>query len=360
MKKLLLIIICLFSLSAFSQEKQIEIAPNSNISTQFTELDTFNLQFSFPCAAFIGEYGVNTNGIDYYVTQWLDDSIARYDNLGNVLETFTIPGVERVRDLAYDGQYYYGSPADFYFHVLDLDNKTLVNTINTPFSVRGMAYDPVENVLWATELWSPIFYKMDLQGNILTSFTPSGVTMDALSGLAIDNITAGGPFLWGFSQDSSGAMIVKYDITNQMQTGNMIDVSSLTTEPSYAGGLFISLLQLDNGPSIGGMIQNQLVFALDLAYANMLTGLEENIVLPELQIYPNPVVDELKINLSSIDRDYTCFIYNQTGQMIKEYLIEEGSAGTLNINTSTLTPGMYYVSINSDGLTVTKKFLKVD
>ena len=106
MKYLLLILTIFFSLNAYAQ-KGYEIAPNSNINSQTAaELDTFNLQFTFPCAAFIGEYGVNTNGADIYVTQWLDDSIARYDESGNVQELFTISGVEKTRDLAYDGQYY--------------------------------------------------------------------------------------------------------------------------------------------------------------------------------------------------------------------------------------------------------------
>jgi len=147
------------SINAFAQQDQIEISPFSNATHSTNSVkDSFNLLFSFPTIAFIGEYGVETDGSDVYVTQWLDDSIAKYDQAGNVLDEFVIPDVGRTRDLAWDGQYYYGSPNEFYFYVLDLDNKVLIDTIPTTFTIRGMAYDPVEDVLWASEHWSPMFY----------------------------------------------------------------------------------------------------------------------------------------------------------------------------------------------------------
>ena len=362
MKKLLLLLLSCITLSTFAQTSQDETAPDIKLSqNQFTELDSLNLQFSFPCAAFIGEYGVNTNGTDIYVSQWLNDSIARYDVTGNVIEKFVIPGVGHVRDMAFDGQYYYGSPNDFFFYVLDLDNKTLIDTVNVSFRIRGMAYDPVEDVLWASEHWTPMFYKMDKLGNILDSWYPSGVTMNSISGLSYDNVSAQGPFLWGFSQDSTMAMIVKYDIASQSQTGNMIDVSYLGTTPSIAGGLFIHDLPNDYGLVIGGMIQNQLVFALDLGYANTLVDIESHEVLPEIEIYPNPVVNMLNVNISSLDANYRCLIYNQAGQLIREYVLPQGDEGTLQINTSDLEAGMYFISINSNkGLSVTQKFVKAE
>jgi hypothetical protein len=359
MKNLVLILICLFGLSTFAQQNQLEIAPNSNINPDAISLDTFNLQFSFPCAAFVGEYGVNTNGNDIYVTQWLDDSIARYDEQGNVWDSFVIPGVGHVRDLAYDGQYYYGSPNDFYFYVLDLDNKVLIDTILTSFRIRGMAYDPNDDVLWASEHWSPMFYKMDKQGNILDSWLPTGITLESISGLAYDNTSPDGPFLWGFSQDSTGAIIIKYDIPNQAQTGNMIDVSVLGPPSCYAGGLFIRQMELKSETVIGGMIQNELVFALELGYANTLVNIESHEMLPEMEIYPNPVQDVLNLNISSQDQELSCRIINQAGQIIQDHKFNASASSNITINTSMLEPGIYFVQISSNkGYSIAKKFLK--
>jgi len=348
------------SINAFAQQDQIEISPFSNATHSTNSVkDSFNLLFSFPTIAFIGEYGVETDGSDVYVTQWLDDSIAKYDQAGNVLDEFVIPDVGRTRDLAWDGQYYYGSPNEFYFYVLDLDNKVLIDTIPTTFTIRGMAYDPVEDVLWASEHWSPMFYKLDKQGNILDSWLPSGITMDAISGLAFDNFSPGGPFLWGFSQDSTGAIIVKYDIPNQAQTGNMIDVSSLVTEPAYAGGLFIHQMEQRDVPTIGGMIQNQLVFSLELDYANMLVGIETNDVVELLEVFPNPVSDVIRLRYLIHDSRYMiCDLLDDSGKLIRR-LSEESHSGMneLEIDVSDLPAGTYFMRMQVGNNIVTKKVI---
>jgi len=361
MKNILLILICLFGLNTFAQQNQVEIAPNSNVNPDaIISRDTLNLQFSFPCTAFVGEYGVNTNGSDIYVTQWYGNLIARYDEFGTVYDTFSIPGVSHIRDLAYDGQYYYGSPFESFFYILDLDNKVLIDTIHTSFQIRGMAYDPDNDVLWASECWFPMFYKMDKQGNILDSWLPSGITLDAISGLAYDNNSPDGPFLWGFSQDSTGAIIIKYDIANQAQTGNMIDVSTLATSGYYAGGLFIQQMGNRNEIVIGGMIQNDLVFALELGYANQMVDIESHEMLPSMEIFPNPVQDILNLSISSQDQELSCRILNQTGQIIQDHKLNVNSSSNISFNTSMLEPGVYFIQISSNkGYSIAKKFLKI-
>lgn len=360
MKHLFTVLICLIGLNIFAQQTHVEIAPNMDINPDATiNRDSLNLQFSFPCTAFVGEYGAETNGTDIYVSQWYGDLFARYDQAGNVLETFVIPGVGNVRDMAYDGQYYYGSPSDFYFYVLDLDNKVLIDTIHTSFTIRGMAYDPVEGVLWASERWSPMFYKMDMQGNILDSWYPSGVTLGSISGLAYDNHSANGPFLWGFSQDSTGEIIVKYDIATQSQTGNMIDLSSISMG-GVAGGLFIHEMSQKNDATLGGLIQGDMVFAFDLIYANMLvTDIESHDMITSLELYPNPVNDVLNIKINVDDRaDLRCKILNQLGQVIQDQKVNVDASAIISINTDMLESGVYFVQIgNEKGYSVTKKFV---
>ena len=362
MKKLLFIALSFLAIQAFTQNNSIELAPGVNAEPNLFQKDTFNLFFSFPAIAFIGEYGVESDGTKLYSTQWLDDSLASYDLSGNVTERFVIPGVERVRDLAYDGQYYYGSPNEFYFYVLDLDNKTLINTVATTFKIRGMAYDPIEDVLWASEHWSPNFYKMDKQGNILDSWIPSGITMDAISGLAFDNNSPFGPFLWGFSQDSTGAMIVKYDIPNQAQTGNMIDVSVLALEQSYAGGLFLHEMDERAVPAIGGVIQNQLIFALELDYINMLVGIgDEHEVISLMKIYPNPARDVLNIKTDiKVPGIYSINIINQQGQTVQESTMNFSASDPVSVDISGLTHGVYFLQLTGNGLTITSTFLKAE
>ncbi len=357
MKKLLLIIACFIGLSTVAQET-VEISPYSNINPMYSPpRDTFELEFLFPCTAFVGEYGVESNGTYIYVVQWLGDSIGKYDQLGNVIEMFVIPGVERVRDMAYDGQYYYGGNNNDYIYVMDMENKVLVNTLQMGYNVRAVAYDPIEDVLWTSSNWSPEFHKIDKQGNILDSWVAGGITMDAISGLAFDNYTSGGPSLWGFSQDSTGVMIVKYDIATQSQTGNMIDMSSVSLNGiGIAGGLFINDMPLRSGIALGGCIQNDAIFAFDLNYANqMVVDIEEQNMITKFDIYPNPVSDMLNINIE-LDNitEVSCRIYNQKGQMV----FNQNTKQSLVISTGNFNPGNYIIQVSGDGYSLTKQFVK--
>ncbi|NQU33936.1 MAG: T9SS type A sorting domain-containing protein, partial [Bacteroidetes bacterium] len=347
----------------FAQQNLVEISPNANPDAVMSR-DTFNLEFSFPCTAFVGEYGVETNGTYIYVAQWLGDSIGKYDQSGNVIETFVITGVERVRDMAYDGQYYYGGNNNNYFYVLDLENKVLINTIQTSFNVRGMAYDPIEDVLWTSSNWAPEFHKIDKQGNILDYWIAGGITMDHIPGLAFDNYTYGGPSLWGFSQDSTGVVIVKYDIATQSQTGNMIDMSSIAEGGSgYAGGLFIDEMQLRSGYTLGGCIQNDVIFAFDLDYANqMVVGVDNQNMISSLVIYPNPVSDLLNISIKLDDQaNVNCRIYNQAGQLVHNQNIAGANSSNISVDISAFDAGTYMVQLSGkEGYSITKKFLKTN
>ncbi len=336
-------------------EKAPTLAENPAISMN---RDTFNLQFQFPCTAFIGEYGVESDGQYIYVSQWRDDSIAKYDLYGNVVETFTIPGVAYVRDLAWDGTYFYGSPNAYKFYVMDFENKVVIDTVHTAMSIRGIAYDSDDDALWISEYWSPNFYKLDkTTGATLDTLIPSGITLTAISGLAYDNYSPGGPWLWGFSQDSTGAIIIKYDIPNQAQTGNMIDVSGLTGNAAYAGGLFIEPLAAYNGVSLGGMIQNDQIFGLELGYANALVGIHDNDAV-KISIYPNPVEDQLKFQLD-IQGKISVKVINQLGQVVisQELMVAKGTQAS--ISTSTLEDGVYFLQIsNNAGYNAHASFIK--
>lgn len=342
MKKLLLVTLCLISVGLFSQEIT-EKAPFISMNPEMTATrDTFNLSFSFDPLAFVGDYGIGSDGNVLYVTQWYGDSIAKYDQYGNILDVFTIPTVERVRDLAYDGQYYYCSRNADFFYVLDLDNKLLIDTIQTGFNMRGMDYDPIEGVLWTSGDWEPKFHKIDLDGNILDHWVAGGITMNSISGLAVDNTTYGGPFLWGFSQDSSGAMIIKYDIATQMQTGSMIDVSGIGTGYGIAGGLSLSQLSLRSQSILCGMLQNDMAFGIELSYANQMVSTGEKFAIEDLNIYPNPSSNYLNIDLITISDNVYYHLISTTGNIVKTGMLKSGSQ---TIDISQLASGSYILKI---------------
>jgi hypothetical protein len=85
-------------------------------------------------------------------------------------------------------------------------------------------------------------------------------------GFAYDKWTEDGPYLWGFSQDGSGNVIVQIDIALQQQTGFTKDVSELLiTGTGIAGGLFTHENLVSGTVSIGGNSQNDVFFLYELA-----------------------------------------------------------------------------------------------
>jgi hypothetical protein len=360
MKSFFLVCLYLLSLHGFAQKGMPETGPLAATAFKANALDTFNLVFSFPSTAFYGEYGAETDGEFVYVTQWHDDSLVKYDMSGNIIERFVIGGAGRIRDLAWDGQYFYGSPNANWFFILDLGNKELIATVQTTFKIRGMAYDPVEDVFWANEDWSPVFYKMDREGNILDTFTPAGASLGTISGLACDNYSPGGPFLWAFSQDSTGAMLVQYDIASKSQTNCLIDVSNLVSGPAYAGGLFISDLQGGTLPSIGGVIQSNLVFALKLDYINQTVGTATYPEPTQILVYPNPFTDSFMVNTGIQNNSHTTLrLINASGIVVHEEIMPKQSE--TRIHVPELPAGFYFVSLTGGSQTpYMQRILKIN
>lgn len=75
----------------------------------------------------------------------------------------------------------------------------------------------------------------------------------------------------------------------------------------------------------------------------------------DLKIYPNPVKDELIVDLNS--KDYHVIIFNMAGQFMSK---QEHLSGKSIINVSDLPIGQYLIRINSSGELLTEKFLKID
>jgi len=139
----------------------------------------------------------------------------------------------------------------------------------------------------------------------------------------------------------------------------MIDVSSLVTEPAYAGGLFIHQMEQRDVPTIGGMIQNQLVFSLELDYANMLVGIETNDVVELLEVFPNPVSDVIRLRYLIHDSRYMiCDLLDDSGKLIRR-LSEESHSGMneLEIDVSDLPAGTYFMRMQVGNNIVTKKVI---
>ena len=205
--------------------------------------DAWDLLSSFEGTS-AGQQGIATDGQYIYTCSWQGTptggyTFYKYDLEGNFLEGFDIPGATGLRDLTYDGTYFYAGASSNILYQLDFDNHMLVSSINTNASaIRHCSYDPEADGFWVGD-WTDL-YLIDRNGNIVTT----GPVVSDVYGSAYDGYSAGGPYLWLFTQTEGNvgsAVFAQYDITNNVMTNTTFDVSTsqnALTSDAIAGGAF--------------------------------------------------------------------------------------------------------------------------
>ncbi len=105
------------------------------------------------------------------------------------------------RDLAWDGDYLYASDENE-LAVIDPATGQKVDTLPMPTSIprplRALAYDPASDHFWAANFSSNII-EFNRAGQVVSTY----LNDRHIYGLAWDNASPGGPFLWVFSQDGT-------------------------------------------------------------------------------------------------------------------------------------------------------------
>ncbi|MCB0807323.1 MAG: carboxypeptidase regulatory-like domain-containing protein, partial [Bacteroidales bacterium] len=158
--------------------------------------DYLDLQFEYPTSGTSGEWGIESDGEFIYTTSWTSNQFLKYDQQGNFVESFTISGVTGIRDLAYDGMYFYGSAGIPVVFKMDFMNKELLATFDAPANVRSIAYNHDENIFYAGS-WNDEIVVFDTAGTLINTLI-TGPVGGVYNGLAYDNVSPGGPFLWGY------------------------------------------------------------------------------------------------------------------------------------------------------------------
>ncbi len=227
--------------------------------------DQWDVHYSYPTIYTDGETGAETDGDYLYTTQWNagNGTFFKYDLDGTYLETFVIPDCRDLRDLAYDpdNSMMFGSNASDTVWKMDFIDQVLVETFFAPTEVRAIAFDSDEIGFWANN-WDTDITLFDMTGSLISSF-PIG-TWGSYYGFAYDNWTDGGPYLWGFSQDGSGAILVQIDLNTGTEV-TVLDVLPILGGSEIAGGLFTMCSMIyNNVVTIGGVLQNEMLFGLEL------------------------------------------------------------------------------------------------
>jgi hypothetical protein len=231
--------------------------------------DVLDLQFQYPVGVGGGEAGIETNGNYIYTSKWNGSEFYRYSMDGYYLGSFSISGVAAIRDMTYDGTHFYGGAATPQVFEMDLDNQLLISSFTAPTACRAIAYNSDLGIFYANN-WSSPVVMFDQTGANLGSFNvgPSGGNY---YGFAWDQATLGGPFLWGYAQTgSSQNHIFQIQLPSGTETGFSLDMATKLTGTIYngAGGLFTHAHLVFGKWTLGGLVQNQWIWGLELADAH--------------------------------------------------------------------------------------------
>ncbi len=210
-----------------------------------------------------GHYWVTTGGLASNTEQ---NYLFELDDTGAVINTFIQPTVSTWgwRDLAYDGTYLYGSDSAVIEQIDPATGMPTGVTIPSPHNPgRGLAYDPATDHFWVSDQDNPI-YEIDRSGAVINMY-PNPITSPSteIYGLAWDSWSAGGPYLWTWSDtpnNNGEVTATQIDPATGTETGisfraNELDgaAGGATISPDVIPGVltFVGLQQTDNDTIVG-------------------------------------------------------------------------------------------------------------
>ena len=86
---------------------------------------------------------------------------------------------------------------------------------------------------------------------------------------------------------------------------------------------------------------NEIIAAYDVSDGNCITGLDETTDKLLLSVYPNPVMDELNIQVSGSDELLFSYkIFDQLGQ-----IVQNGTTSNHSVDVHQLVPGIYFIEV---------------
>jgi hypothetical protein len=328
----------------------------------------FNYNATTAAAGDNGMAGVIFFNNEFWVSRWQSDTIYRFSATGVLNSEFVIAGVTGIRSFTTDGSYIYaGTNTNIIYKInptlqqLAPPHITVSGSIG--FNVRFCTYDPTLNSgaggFWIGNFGTDIV-SIDVSGNQLSIISAATHGLTGMYGGAIDNYTAGGPFLWIFDQSGASTMtLIQLNVSTGMQTGLTHDVMTDVgvahgLSSGLAGGVFISNLLVPTKITLGGIVQgtpSNLLFGYELAAPPL--GVDE-FTQDLFAIFPNPVSDLITINLKEKKQNEMFNIYDVTGKLVLSGAIQ---SETTVLDVSSVSSGMYLLDVLSNGNSIGKKLI---
>ncbi|MBN2018033.1 MAG: carboxypeptidase regulatory-like domain-containing protein [Candidatus Cloacimonetes bacterium] len=256
-----------------------EADPNPDTYNPPASDDMWDILFNWDVDTPTGGVGVAGAGCgNNYVlaSEWGYSSrnVFKFDFEGNYIGSWVptwMPGTAGLRDMAFDGEYFYASNAGNTIYQFDADGNNY-GTISSPVAVRSIAYDDINDAFWVNN-WSETLTLISRTGTILNTIA----SPPSMYGSAYDNVTAGGPYLWIFTGTTTGGgcQIEQYNLNTLTLTGVTHSVDGDFGVGSYiAGGLFATGNMVPGTWVLGGCAQGtpDLLFGYELGpFASWIT-----------------------------------------------------------------------------------------
>ena len=225
--------------------------------------DFMDFQFAFATANNSGEAGAESDGDFFYTSMWNGTGFQKYNLDGSYVGAVSAGSVGSIRDMAWDPttEHMFGGAGATTVFEWDMAGNTY-GSFTAPTAVRAIAYDDIQDGFWANN-WGTTITLFDKTGTQLNSFSPGAYA--SIYGFAFDYWNDGGPYLWAFTQDGSGNLMVQYEIASGTATGYTLDVTSiLQIGAGIAGGLFSHGNVFGGTVTLGGNSQNDTFFGYEL------------------------------------------------------------------------------------------------
>lgn len=194
--------------------------------------------------------------------------------------------------------------------------------------------------------WSPYF-------NFTAGFEGGGGTCDVPTGLSVTGITSSGAVLNWIDVDAATTYRVRVEdgsgnpidfVFNASTGANSFSVSGLNAASNYKFKVRSSCVGDKSGWS---------------AWKNFATApLREGELTNTFSVFPNPATES--INIQFVNNDLSAsqlMIYDLTGKMVYQQLLQDNNNGTINIPVSDLAEGIYHIMLTNGTSIQTEKLI---
>ncbi|MCD4698923.1 MAG: T9SS type A sorting domain-containing protein [Bacteroidales bacterium] len=240
----------------------IEWSADVVILTDKNPEDLFDVIISVPLNPGMAEYGIECDGNFMYTSSPSTGTFNKYAMDGAFIESFSGPGVY---DMAWDGTYFYGGNGSTMIFEMDLGQQQIISTFNVAQNVRAIAYNDDEGVFYGYN-WDGDIITFDHAGTLLgvAPVVPGG---PVYAGFAYDNVTDGGPYIWGYGLlDNDPNTLIQLELPSFLPTGLTASLETILGIPltNGAGGLFTHPDFYPELMALGGIVQGERLWILEL------------------------------------------------------------------------------------------------